>query len=60
MPGADESAISEIETRLFDSGSASSIFEKTGTPQAMLKYLLEGGNPIITSVKETGYRWITP
>ncbi len=56
MPGADESAISEIETRLFDSGSASSIFEKTGTPQAMLKYLLEGGNPIITSVKETGYR----
>ncbi|MBN1624669.1 MAG: Hsp33 family molecular chaperone HslO [Clostridia bacterium] len=56
MPGAGETTISEIEQRLFKAGSASSIFEKTGTPQGMLEYLLEKGNPEITSVRETGYK----
>lgn len=56
MPGADESTISEIERKLFEAGSASAIFEKTGTPQGMLEYILENGNPEITSVRETCYK----
>lgn len=56
MPGADESTINEIEKKLFEAGSASSLFEKTGTPDGMLKYMLEGGDPIITSIRETGYK----
>lgn len=56
MPGALDSTVGQIEKRLFEIGSASAIFEKTGSARAMLEYMLEWGNPKITSITETSYR----
>lgn len=56
MPGARDEVISEIEGRLFEAGSASAIFEKTGSPEGMLEFLLGNGGLVITSSRETEYK----
>jgi len=56
MPGADETIVSEIERKLFEVRSATSLFEKTGSPEGMLELMLDNGNPTITSVRTTEYK----
>lgn len=56
MPGANETDITEIESKLFSVGSASAVFEKTGSPEKMIEYMLKSGNPKITSITKTGYK----
>ena len=56
MPGAAEETIVKIENRLRAAGSVSKLIEKFRTPEAILDYMLPGGNPEITAEKDISYK----
>jgi molecular chaperone Hsp33 len=56
MPGATNDTINRIEDKLREAGSASKLFEKTGSPKAMLGFMLAGGDIEVTDEKSIEYK----
>lgn len=55
MPGAGNETITHIENRLREARSASALYEKTGSPEAMLEFMLGKDNLVITDEKSVSY-----
>ncbi|MBN2852476.1 MAG: Hsp33 family molecular chaperone HslO [Clostridia bacterium] len=56
MPGATEEIITEVESRITEMKSATSLIERVKTPEAMLEFILGKENIVFTGTEPVSYQ----